>query len=124
MISKVSEILDLTNLIKLSKKNNIKVIEDCAQAHGTKYNNRYVGTFGDIGAFSFFPSKNLGAYGDGGAIVTNNKSIAIRCSQIRNHGSLNKYDHHLIGRNSRMVSILAGVLRIKMKMRQPDQVIL
>ena len=105
----------MNEIIKLAKKNNIKIIEDCAQAHGTKYNKRHVGTFGDIGAFSFFPSKNLGAYGDGGAIVTNNKLLAKKCFQIRNHGSLNKYDHELVGRNSRMDSIQAGILRIKMR---------
>ena len=105
----------MKDIIYIAKKNNIKILEDCAQAHGTKYKNKKVGSFGDIAAFSFFPGKNLGAYGDGGAIVTNNKSLATKCRLIKNHGAFKKYDHHFPGRNSRLDSIQAGILRIKLK---------
>jgi dTDP-4-amino-4,6-dideoxygalactose transaminase len=93
----------------------IKLIEDCAQAHGSLINNRHVGTFGDVSCFSFFPSKNLGAFGDAGAIVTNNKKIFDFCLRYKNHGSLKKYDHKFLGRNSRLDSIQSAVLRIKLK---------
>jgi len=105
----------ITEIKKISKKYKLKVIEDCAQAHGTLHNGQHVGTFGDIGAFSFYPSKNLGAYGDGGAIVTNNKTIAEKCKRIRNHGALKKYDYKFVGRNSRLDTINAAILRIKLK---------
>ena len=84
---------DMNKIKKLVRGKNIKIIEDCAQAHGTKFKNKHVGTFGDIGTFSFFPGKNLGAFGDGGAIVTNSKKIFEYCFRSRNHGALNKYDH-------------------------------
>ena len=91
------------------------MIEDCAQAHGSKIKNKYVGNFGDVGAFSFFPGKNLGAFGDAGAIVTNSKKISNYCLRDRNHGALKKYDHIFSGRNSRLDSIQAGVLNIKLR---------
>ena len=84
---------DMSKIRKISERKKIKIIEDCAQAHGTKYKNKHVGTFGDVGTFSFFPGKNLGAFGDGGAIVTNSKKIFEYCFRSRNHGALNKYDH-------------------------------
>ena len=96
------------------KKNKIKIIEDCAQAHGSKIENRHVGTFGDIGTFSFFPGKNLGAYGDGGGIVTNNIDLKKKCELIRNHGALGKYDHKFPGRNSRLDNIQAYILNTKL----------
>jgi len=100
---------------KIIRGKNIKLIEDCAQAHGSLINNRHVGTFGEVSCFSFFPGKNLGAFGDAGAIVTNNKKIYNFCLRYRNHGSLKKYDHKFSGRNSRLDSIQSAVLRIKLK---------
>ena len=102
-------------ILGLSKKKNIKIIEDCAQAHGTLYNKQHVGTFGDLGTFSFFPGKNLGAYGDAGGIITNNKKYAEKCLRLRNHGSINKYDHTMIGKNSRLDTIQSAILDIKLK---------
>ena len=106
-----------TNMIKIRKiigNKKIKVIEDCAQAHGAKLKKKHVGTFGDISTFSFFPGKNLGAFGDAGAIVTNSKQLSNNCLRSRNHGALNKYDHLFSGRNSRLDTINAGVLNIKL----------
>ena len=105
----------MNKIKQIIKNKNIKLIEDCAQAHGTKIKNKHVGTFGDIGTFSFFPGKNLGAFGDGGAIITNSKKISEYCFRDRNHGALKKYDHHFSGRNSRLDSIQAAVLNIKLK---------
>ena len=100
---------------KIIKKKKIKVIEDCAQAHGTKIGKKHVGTIGDIGTFSFFPAKNLGAFGDGGAIVTNSKKHYIYALRARNHGALEKYDSKFAGRNSRLDTIQAAILNIKIK---------
>jgi dTDP-4-amino-4,6-dideoxygalactose transaminase len=100
---------------KIVSNKSIKLIEDCAQAHGTKINKRHVGNMGDISTFSFFPGKNLGGFGDGGAIITNNKKLSDFCLRIRNHGALKKYDHLLSGRNSRLDTINAAVLNIKLK---------
>jgi dTDP-4-amino-4,6-dideoxygalactose transaminase len=100
---------------KIIRGKNIKIIEDCAQAHGSLINKKHVGTFGEIACFSFFPGKNLGAFGDAGAIITNNKKIYNFCIRYRNHGSLKKYDHRFSGRNSRLDTIQAAVLRIKLK---------
>ena len=112
----------LTDILKIAKKNNIKIIEDCAQAHGTKYFNKQVGCFGDIATFSFFPGKNLGAFGDGGAIVTNNNKLNIFCKRLRNHGALQKYDHLFPGRNSRLDTLQSFVLCEKLKFYQ-DKII-
>ena len=100
---------------KIIGKRNIKIIEDCAQAHGAKIKGKHVGTFGDIGTFSFFPGKNLGGFGDGGALITNSKSLYEKALRIRNHGAKFKYDHNFPGRNSRLDTIQAGVLNIKLK---------
>ena len=102
-------------ILELSKQNNLLIIEDCAQAHGAKYNGKMVGTFGDIGCFSFYPGKNLGAIGDAGAILTNNDEIAEKCRMLANHGRKQKYDHEFLGRNSRLDSIHAAVLSVKLK---------
>ena len=100
---------------KLAKNKNIKIIEDCAQAHGTKIEKKHVGTFGDVGTFSFFPGKNLGGFGDGGAIITNSKKIYEYSLRTRNHGAKKKYDHKFSGRNSRLDTLNASVLNIKLK---------
>ena len=106
---------DMLGIKKIIKNKNIKLIEDCAQAHGCKIKNKHVGNFGEVGTFSFFPGKNLGAFGDAGAIITNSKKIADYCQRDRNHGALKKYDHLFSGRNSRLDSIQAGVLNIKLR---------
>ena len=100
---------------KLIKNKKIKIIEDCAQAHGSKIKNKHVGTFGEIGTFSFFPGKNLGAFGDAGAIVTNSKEIYEYTMRARTHGAIKKYDHKFSGRNSRLDNIQSSVLNIKLK---------
>ena len=106
---------DMFRIKKIIKNKNIKLIEDSAQAHGSKINKKHVGTFGDIGTFSFFPGKNLGAFGDAGAIVTNSKKIYEYALRARNHGAKIKYDHKFSGRNSRIDCINASVLNIKLK---------
>jgi dTDP-4-amino-4,6-dideoxygalactose transaminase len=102
-------------ILKLCKKKNIKIIEDCAQSHGAEFKGKKTSTFGDISTFSFFPSKNLGGFGDGGCLVTNNKKYFINAKKISNHGGLKKNSHLIIGRNSRLDNIQAGILRIKLK---------
>jgi UDP-2-acetamido-2-deoxy-ribo-hexuluronate aminotransferase len=110
----------MEELIEIAKSKNIFIIEDTAQAIGSKYtfNNgsiNYAGTIGDIGTTSFFPSKNLGCYGDGGAIFTNNDELAIRIKMISNHGQSKKYKHDIIGVNSRLDTLQAVILDIKLK---------
>jgi dTDP-4-amino-4,6-dideoxygalactose transaminase len=106
--------MDEINLI--AGKHGLFVIEDCAQAHGAHYKGVKTGTLGIASAFSFFPSKNLGAYGDGGAIVTSNKELYETARMISNHGQLKtKHDHTIIGRNSRLDSLQASVLNVKLR---------
>lgn len=93
----------------------IKIIEDCAQAHGAEYKGKKVGSLGDVGAFSFYPGKNLGAYGDAGAITTNDCDLALKCRKIANHGRIAKYDHAIVGRNSRLDALQAAILNVKLK---------
>jgi dTDP-4-amino-4,6-dideoxygalactose transaminase len=100
---------------KITNNYKIKIIEDCAQAQGSKIENKHVGTFGDIGTFSFFPGKNLGAYGDGGAIITNRVDLKKKCELLRNHGAYKKYDHQFPGRNSRLDTIQAYILSTKLR---------
>ncbi|MBI5204184.1 MAG: DegT/DnrJ/EryC1/StrS family aminotransferase [Nitrospirae bacterium] len=106
---------DMEEIKKLAKKHNLKVIEDCAQAFGAAINNKKVGSFGDAGCFSFYPSKNLGAYGDGGMITLNDSVIANTIKKLRNHGSGGAYKHGSVGFNSRLDEIQAGILLIKLK---------
>ncbi len=100
---------------EVAKKHSLYVIEDAAQAHGAEYQGRRIGTIGDIGCFSFYPGKNLGAYGDSGAIVTNREDLAIRCRMIANHGRVDKYDHEFEGINSRLDGLQAAILSVKLK---------
>lgn len=100
---------------KIAKKNSLFLIEDCAQAQGALYKNKMVGTFGDIGCFSFYPSKNLGAYGEAGAITTNNKSFSERIARLRNHGSTVAYQHDEIGFNYRMDGLQGAFLTEKLR---------
>ena len=106
---------DIDKICEIAKKHNLKVVEDCAQAHGTTWNNKKVGTFGDIACWSFYPTKNLGAFGDGGAITTDNEDYANEVRVIRNYGaSKTHYDNELVGMNSRLDELQAGLLRVKL----------
>ena len=106
---------DMDAVMGLAKKHDLRVVEDCAQAHGAEFNGQRVGTFGDAGTFSFYPGKNLGAYGDAGAIVTNDETLATKCRMIANHGRIGKYNHEFEGRNSRMDGLQAAILSVKLR---------
>ena len=106
---------NMDEIVDLAKKYNLYLIEDCAQAHGALYKGKKVGSFGDIGCFSFYPGKNIGALGDGGAIVTNNTEYAEKIRAIANYGSKEKYKHIYIGINSRLDELQAGFLNVKLK---------
>jgi dTDP-4-amino-4,6-dideoxygalactose transaminase len=106
---------DMSGLAKLADRHNLRIIEDCAQAHGAKYKDNLVGGIGDIAAFSFYPGKNLGAYGDGGAVTTNDDNLAKKARMIANHGRIAKYDHTFEGRNSRLDGMQASILSAKLK---------
>lgn len=93
----------------------LKLIEDCAQSHGAKYQNKITGSFGDAGCFSFYPTKNLGALGDAGAVTTNDDELAERLRYLRNYGSKIKYQNQYLGANSRLDELQAAVLRVKLK---------
>ncbi len=102
-------------ILNLCKKYNLRLVEDCAQAHGAKWKGKQVGTFGDIGCFSFYPSKNLGAFGDAGAITTSDDTIADAVRVFRNYGSEKRYYNKVIGTNSRLDEMQAGLLRVRLK---------
>ena len=106
---------NMDEILAMAKEHDLRVIEDCAQAHGAEYRGKKVGAIGDIGTFSFYPGKNLGAYGDGGAIVTNNEDLAKKCKMIANHGRIEKYNHEFEGRNSRLDGLQAAILSVKLK---------
>jgi len=106
---------DMDPILEIAKKYKLWVIEDACQAHGAEYKSKKAGTIGHIGCFSFYPSKNLGAWGEGGAIVTNNHKLAEKMYKIRNHGSTKKYQHDIIGGNFRMEEFQAAVLLVKLK---------
>jgi dTDP-4-amino-4,6-dideoxygalactose transaminase len=105
---------DLDPIIDVANKHNLHVIEDAAQAHGAEYKGKRVGALGSAGCFSFYPSKNLGAYGEAGAVVTNDEELATRLRLLRDHGSTSKYAHAIVGYNFRMEEIQAAVLNIKL----------
>jgi len=106
---------DMDPILAVARGHNLVVIEDAAQAIGSRYGGRYTGTFGEYGCFSFFPSKNLGGAGDGGMITTNDAAIAERLQMLRVHGSKQKYFHEMIGTNSRLHALQAAVLRVKLR---------
>ncbi len=105
---------NMNPIMELKEKYNLKLIEDCAQSHGALYNGKPSGTFGEFGAFSFYPTKNLGALGDAGAVVTNDDELALIIRRYRNYGSDVKYYNEIIGYNSRLDEIQAGFLNIKL----------
>ena len=106
---------DLDSLLEVCRRHNLPLVEDAAQAHGATYKGKVVGTFGSLSAFSFYPGKNLGAYGEGGALVTNDAALAARARALREHGSTRRYYHDEIGYNYRMEGIQGAVLRVKLK---------
>jgi dTDP-4-amino-4,6-dideoxygalactose transaminase len=106
---------EMDKIMAIAKKHNLKVIEDCAQAHGALFNGQKTGSFGDMGAFSFYPTKNLGSLGDAGAITTSNSEFAGDVKKLRNYGSEIKYHNDLMGKNSRLDEIQAAFLLVKFK---------
>jgi len=106
---------DMGSLMDIAERHQLLVLEDCAQAHGATFNGKMVGTFGNASTFSFYPGKNLGAYGDAGAVATNDADLAQRVSMMGNHGQLKKHDHHFEGRNSRLDGMQAAVIDVKLK---------
>ncbi|WP_299111800.1 DegT/DnrJ/EryC1/StrS family aminotransferase [uncultured Winogradskyella sp.] len=122
MVHLYGQLADVEQLIQLSKDNNLLLIEDAAQAHGAKvkYQNLRAGNMGDAAAFSFYPSKNLGALGDGGAVTTNDSELFEAISLLRNYGSTEKYKNEIIGYNSRLDDLQAAFLSIKLKYLDTD----
>ncbi len=106
---------DISALVELKAKYGLFIIEDCAQAHGARIDGLTLGSIGDLAAFSFYPGKNLGAFGDAGAITTNNKSYSIKARKIANHGRVDKYNHEFEGRNSRLDGLQAAILSVKLR---------
>ena len=106
---------EMDEIMAFANRHGLYVVEDCAQAHGTLYKGKKVGTFGNAGCFSFYPGKNLGALGDGGAVICNDDTLAAKIKALSNYGSKVKYNHIYMGTNSRLDEIQAGFLRIKLK---------
>jgi dTDP-3-amino-3,4,6-trideoxy-alpha-D-glucose transaminase len=106
--------VDIEPILDLARSAGLAVIEDCAQAHGARLNGQRVGTFGDLGCFSFYPTKNLGAWGDGGAVVTANPALAERVRLLRSHGEQPRYHHRIIGTTARLDALQAALLRVKL----------
>lgn len=107
--------VEMEGLMQIAKEHGLRVIEDCAQSFGAEFRGKKTGAFGNAGCFSFFPSKNLGAYGDGGMVITNEDGLAEHLQRLRNHGSRVRYYHDEVGYNSRLDEIQAAILRVKFK---------
>jgi dTDP-4-amino-4,6-dideoxygalactose transaminase len=105
---------DMDPLLEIAKRKKLWVIEDACQAHGALYKGKRVGGLGHAGCFSFYPGKNLGAYGEGGAVVTNDSKLAIQVKKLRNHGGLEKYSHEFVGFNARLEGLQGAILRTKL----------
>lgn len=105
---------DMSRIMELAAKYRLKVVEDCAQSHGNRWRGQTVGTFGDVGCFSFYPSKGCGAFGDGGCVVTDDEELAKKFRIFRNYGSEKRYHNQMVGSNSRLDEIQAGLLRVKL----------
>jgi len=112
--------VDLDPILEIARRNNIKVIEDCAQAHGALYKGKPVGSFGDMGCFSFYPTKNLGAIGDGGIVVTNNEELSEKAKLLRQYGWEKRYISSFSGWNTRLDEVQAAVLRVKLRYLDAD----
>jgi dTDP-4-amino-4,6-dideoxygalactose transaminase len=111
---------DMDPIAEIAEKHNLKVIEDCAQAHGATYKGKRVGSFGDMGCFSFYPTKNLGAIGDGGIVVTGDKELAEKARLLREYGWAERYVSHFTGWNTRLDEIQAAILCVKLKHLDDD----
>lgn len=109
------QMAEMDTIIKIAIKNKLFIVEDACQAHGAQYKGRKAGSFGDFAAFSFYPGKNLGAYGDAGALVTNNRKIYDMVQTIRNYGQTKKYHHEFLAWNRRLDTIQAAILRVKLE---------
>ncbi len=107
--------VDMDLLVEIAKKHNLKIIEDCAQAHGALYKGKKVGSFSDASCFSFYPTKNLGTFGDGGMVLTNSEKIKEKLVLLRDYGRKDRYKHIIIGYNSRLDTLQAAILRVKLK---------
>lgn len=105
----------MDKIVELCKRYKLKLVEDCAQSHGACFNGKMTGTFGDVGCFSFYPSKNLGAFGDAGAVVVNDSELASKFRIFRNYGSEKRYHNKVVGANSRLDELQAGLLRVRLK---------
>ena len=105
---------EMDAILVIARKNNLRVIEDAAQAHGAEYRGKRAGTMGDIACFSFYPGKNLGAYGDAGALVTNDDALDARARMLRDHGRLSKYEHQIVGYGYRLDALQAAILGAKL----------
>ena len=105
----------MDRITEICRKHGLRLIEDCAQSHGACFNGQMTGTFGDVGCFSFYPSKNLGAFGDGGAVVVNDEALAREFKIFRNYGSEKRYYNKVVGANSRLDELQAGLLRVRLK---------
>ncbi len=108
-------VVDMDSISQIARQHKLFIIEDAAQAHGAVYGSKRVGALGDAACFSFFPGKNLGAYGDGGGVVTNNPDLAKKVRMFKNHGRIGKYDHEFEGVNSRLDGLQAAVLAVKLR---------
>jgi len=106
---------NIRGVINIASGNNLFVVEDACQAHGATFEGKKVGTFGNVGCFSFYPAKNLGAYGDGGAVITNDEVLFRKMFSMRSHGEIKKNKHEIIGSTNRLDNLQAGILRIKLK---------
>lgn len=109
------QIANISEISKICKKHKLQLIEDCAQSHGAMYKEKKAGSFGIVNCFSFYPTKNLGAFGDGGALTTNDESIYKKALELRNYGQKNRYEHDVIGMNSRLDEIQAAFLSVSLK---------
>ncbi|MEN8253408.1 MAG: DegT/DnrJ/EryC1/StrS family aminotransferase [Patescibacteria group bacterium] len=109
------QMADMGQIMSLARKYKLRVVEDAAQAHGAKYKNKRAGSIADIATFSFFPAKNLGSLGDGGAVLSNNSKLAKKVRLLKDHGRISKYEHKIVGYGERLDNIQAAVLLIKLK---------
>ena len=106
---------DMDRIMEIARKHSLKVVEDCAQSHGNSWKGRRVGSIGDVGCFSFYPTKGCGAFGDGGCITTNDEELAAKFKVFRNYGSQKRYHNEIVGANSRLDELQAGLLRVKLR---------
>lgn len=111
---------DMDPIMEIAQRHGLKVVEDCAQAHGSKYKGRVAGSIGNAGAYSFYPSKNLGAFGDGGMVVSNSPKIAEQVHMLRNYGEKQRYHHSIKGFNSRLDEMQAAILSVKLNILDAD----